>query len=243
MAQKPDSKKPEIIIVIPTYNEAGNLRDLVHGIDAHLRHESYRVFFIDDGSPDGTANLAEELSAKYPITVFRRAGKLGLGTAYIFGYKEAFKQKPTYIVSMDADLSHDPKYLPQLLTKARLGVDIVLGSRYVPGGGVENWGIHRKIMSKGANGMARLFLGVPAHDLTGAFRCFRREVLESLELDSIKSNGYSFLEEILYLAVKKGYKIAEVPIMFKDREIGKSKLSRKEMVKFFWTLIRLRFFR
>ena len=236
-------KHPEIILVIPTYNESQNLPLLVEGIDRAIKKESYIVFIIDDGSPDGTASLAEKLSKKYPITVFRRAGKLGLGTAYIFGFQEAFKLSPKFIISMDADLSHDPKYLPILLKKARAGADIVLGSRYIKGGGVQNWGIHRKIMSRGANLMARLALGIPANDLTGAFRCFKTQTLMSLDLESIKSNGYSFLEEILYLCVKQDFKIQEIPIIFKDRELGASKLSKKEMVKFFWTLIRLRFLR
>ena len=234
-------RNPELVIVIPTYNEADNLRTLFEGISKALTKEHYRVLIIDDGSPDGTADLAEKLGKRYPVSVFRRAGKLGLGTAYIFGYKQAFRLNPKFICSMDADLSHDPKYLPALLKKARSGFDIVLGSRYISGGGVENWGLHRRIMSKGANTMARLFLGVPAHDLTGAFRCFRKEVLQSLDLDAITSNGYSFLEEILYLCVKKKYTIAEVPIRFKDREKGTSKLSKKEMLKFFSTLVRLRF--
>ncbi len=229
------------MIVIPTYNESGNLKKLVSGIDKAFNHESYKILFVDDASPDGTAQLAKQLAKKYPIQVISRSGKLGLGSAYITGYKKAFTQHPEFIMSMDADLSHNPAALPALLKQALTGSDVVLGSRYVKGGGVQNWQWYRRLMSRGANTLARIALGVPAHDLTGAFRCFHTKVLESLDLDSIKSDGYSFLEEILYLCVKKGYSIAEVPIWYKERQIGRSKLSRKEMIKFFFTLIRLRF--
>lgn len=242
MPKTTNDKPLDAIIVIPTYNESQNLKTLFEGQRLALKKTGYKVMIIDDGSPDGTAALAEKLGKRYPVIVHQRGAKLGLGSAYIFGFKEAIKLGPKYIISMDADLSHDPKYLPQMLRKAK-GADIVLGSRYVKGGGVVNWGIHRRIMSRGANMMARFSLGVPAHDLTGAFRIFHREVLESIDLDSIKSNGYSFLEEILYLCKRKGFRFAEVPIIFKDRELGKSKLSKKEMVKFFWTLVRLRFSR
>jgi len=234
----------EIIIVIPTYNEASNIEILVSDINKHLKKEDYSVYFIDDNSSDGTADKIKEMSLHYPLRLFQRTGKLGLGSAYVYGFTEAIKEHPEFIMAMDADLSHQPKDIPRLIAKARTGVDVVIGSRYVPGGGVtEDWGWLRKLMSKTANLLAATVLQVPSHDMTGSFRCYNRKVLENLGLSNIKSDGYSFFEEILFLVTRKGYSIAEVPIKFLDRQYGKSKLSKKEIPKFLWMLVRLRFSR
>ena len=225
-------------VVIPTYNERENLADLV----AHLVALPIPVHIavVDDNSPDGTGDLADDLAARDGrVRVIHRPRKLGLGTAYVAGFKQALADGAERVVTMDADFSHHPRYVPavaSLTEQYHLGI----GSRYVPGGGVTaNWGIHRKFLSWGANRFARLMLGLKAQDCTAGFRCYRREVLQSIDLDHIFSNGYSFLIEMLYLCQHMGYSIGETPITFENRHYGSSKISQAEIYKAMVTVLRL----
>ena len=199
------------------------------------------MLIVDDNSPDRTFEVVESLmQSQYPDRLFllKRAGKLGLGTAYIAGFKWALARDYDYIFEMDADFSHDPKYLPDFLAAIQKN-DVVLGSRYVPGGGVKNWGLLRKFISRGGSLYARTILGLSLRDLTGGFKCFRREVLQAIDLDAVKSNGYSFQIEMTYRAQALGFRIIETPIIFEDRTAGKSKMSRKiflEAVLMVWKL-------
>jgi len=232
----------KIAITIPTYNEAKNIERLIEGI-LEQRVDS-KIIIVDDNSPDGTADLAEELAKKYreKIFVIRRESKLGIGSAYVTGFKYAMDElNSDLILSMDADWSHDPKYLPDFVKKINEGYDVVVGSRYVDGGDILNWNIRRRLISRGANQFARHMLGLNISDLTTGYRCYKKETLKSIGLDNIKSNGYSFLEEILFLCKEKGFRIGETPIVFVERRNGKSKLSKKEMIKFFITILRLQF--
>lgn len=235
----------QISIVIPTYNEKDNLSKLIETIIAVLDRKCLdgKIIIVDDNSPDGTGHIADQLAEKdHRIQVIHRKEKLGIGTAHIAGFKHALEVNHSDLIfSMDSDLSHDPKYLPDFIEMHESGCNVVVGSRYVRGGGVENWGLYRKAVSKGANILASTLLGVKVHDMTTGYRCYDRNVLEKLELDSIKSNGYSFLEEILFYCKKKGFSIGEIPIIFVDRVHGKSKLSKMEMFKFFLTILRLKF--
>ena len=227
------------LIIIPTYNESENVEKLLDLISR--TDPAAHVLIVDDNSPDRTYEIVERLmQTSYPGRLFllKRAGKLGLGTAYLAGFKWALARDYEYIFEMDADFSHDPKYLPDFLAAIQTH-DLVLGSRYVPGGGVKNWGLLRKFISRGGSLYARTILGLSLRDLTGGFKCFRREVLEAIDLDSIKSNGYSFQIEMTYRACCKGFRIFETPIVFEDRTAGKSKMSRKiflEAVLIVWKL-------
>ena len=227
------------LIIIPTYNESDNIEKLLDLISR--TDPAAHVLIVDDNSPDRTYEIVERLmQTSYPGRLFllKRAGKLGLGTAYIAGFKWALARDYDYIFEMDADFSHDPKYLPAFLTAIEKH-DLVLGSRYVPGGGVKNWGLLRKIISRGGSLYARTILGLSLRDLTGGFKSFRRQVLESIDLDAVKSNGYSFQIEMTYRARCKGFRICETPIVFEDRTAGKSKMSRKiflEAVLMVWKL-------
>jgi glycosyltransferase involved in cell wall biosynthesis len=225
-------------VIIPTYNERENLPDLVSQIlDLKIGPQ---VIVVDDNSPDGTGELADELAARDTrVQVVHRHGKLGLGTAYVAGFKQALAEGADQIVTMDADFSHNPRYIPALVGLTQR-YHVGIGSRYVPGGGVTaDWGIHRKFLSWGANHVARLSLGLKAHDCTAGFRCYRREVLQSIELDRIFSNGYSFLIEMLYKCQLMGYSVGETPIMFENRHRGSSKISQGEMYKAMYTVLRL----
>lgn len=217
------------MIVVPTFNERENLPELLSRLavlDLNLH-----VLVVDDNSPDGTGELAEELSASRPwFHVMHRPGKFGLGTAYVEGFRHALAKGFDAIGEMDADLSHDPSYLSSML-QALEGADVVLGSRYVDGGGTRNWGAVRRLISRGGSLYARTVLGVPVHDLTGGFKLFRRGVLENLSLDTVRSNGYSFQIEMTYRAIRGGYRVVEVPIVFEDRRVGKSKLSRQVVLE------------
>ena len=227
------------LIIIPTYNESENVEKLLDLISR--TDPAAHVLIVDDNSPDRTYEIVERLmQTSYPGRLFllKRAGKLGLGTAYLAGFKWALARDYEYIFEMDADFSHDPKYLPDFLAAIQTH-DLVLGSRYVPGGGVKNWGLLRKFISRGGSLYARTILGLSLRDLTGGFKCFRREVLEAIDLDSIKSNGYSFQIEMTYRACCKGFRIFETPIVFEARTAGKSKMSRKiflEAVLMVWKL-------
>ncbi len=214
------------LLIIPTYNERENLTLLCTQI--HDALPAADLLIVDDNSPDGTGELADSLAAKHSyLKVMHRAGKLGLGTAYLAGFRYAIDHGYDYIFEMDADFSHDPCYLPSLLGAAVEGADVVIGSRRVPGGGTENWGVGRQLISAGGSLYARTILGLPIRDLTSGFKCFRRAVLESIDLETVRSNGYSFQIEMTYRAIKKGFRVVEVPIVFVDRRAGQSKMSRK----------------
>jgi len=224
-------------VIIPTYNECENIRPLVESI-VGLRLGS-RIIVVDDNSPDGTGRLADELTTVYScLTVLHRPTKLGLGTAHIAGMKAALAGGTDYVLTMDADFSHHPSYLPGLLvTLARF--DVVVGSRYVPGGGTAYCTLPRKALSRGANLFAHVMLGLHTGDATAGFRGYRRAVLESIALDQIVSNGYSFLIELLYRCQSRGWRIGEVPIRFENRQRGASKISKTEILKAMQTVLRL----
>jgi dolichol-phosphate mannosyltransferase len=225
------------IVVIPTYNERDNIVRLAGEI---LRqHPSLQILFVDDNSPDGTGALADELAAdEERITVMHRAGKLGLGSAYREGFKVALRMGADYLIEMDADFSHDPSILPVFLETAQK-CDLVVGSRYLNGVSVVNWPIRRLILSYFASVYTRFVTGLRIMDCTSGFKCFRRTVIESIDLDSIKSDGYSFQIEMNYRCMEKGFRIVEVPIIFIDRHAGTSKMSKKivrEAVLMVWKL-------
>lgn len=224
-------------VIIPTYNEKENITLLVEGI-VGLGLDS-QITIVDDNSPDGTGQLADELAAQYAaIRVIHRPGKLGLGTAHIAGMKAALADCATYIVTMDADFSHHPRYIPGLLA-ALEQFDVVIGSRYVPGGDTLYCSIPRKALSRGANLFARTMLSLQAGDATAGFRGYRRAVLNSIALDEIVSDGYSFLIEMLYRCQRKGWLVGEVPITFENRQRGASKISKTEILKAMQTVVRL----
>jgi len=226
------------LIIVPTYNELDNLRPLLKEIFTYAPETD--VLIVDDNSPDGTGKLADEISSENPqVHVMHRAGKLGLGTAYIAGFKYAIEHGYDAAFEMDADFSHNPRYLPDFL-KAIENADLVIGSRYISGGGTPNWSFLRRFISGGGNIFARFMLGIPVHDCTAGYRCYRREVLESIDLDHIESQGYAFQVELAYRVYKKGFRIVEIPIIFLDRRVGKSKMSRKIFVEGFTWVLRTR---
>jgi dolichol-phosphate mannosyltransferase len=229
----------QALVIVPTYNERENISRLV--ADLRSLPGDVRVLVVDDNSPDGTGTLAEQMAAADSgVHVIRRQGKLGLGTAYRVGFRFGLEHGYEYVCTMDADFSHDPHSLPALLQAAVDGADLVVGSRYVAGGKLVGWPRLRKLISYVANRLAHVFLGVATHDCTAGFRCYRRRLLETIDLDSIFSTGYSFLIEMTFLCQKGGFRIAEVPITFVNRTEGASKISKLEIVKAFYTLIRLR---
>jgi dolichol-phosphate mannosyltransferase len=226
------------IVVIPTYNERENVRKLLPEILAI--DETIEVLVVDDNSPDGTGAVVRELAAKNPRVHLReRPGKMGLGSAYVKGFREALDLGARLVIEMDADLSHDPKYLPDFLQLART-VDVVIGSRYVRGVNVINWPMSRLILSYGANVYTRIITGMPIRDATGGFKCFRREVLEAIGFESARSDGYSFQIEINFRCWKKGFLIREIPIVFVDRHSGTSKMSKRIIWEAVWMVWRLR---
>ncbi len=227
------------VIIIPTYNEYENLRPLSQAIFSYA--PGCDILIIDDNSPDGTGQLADELSQEDArIHVLHRPGKRGLGTAYVAGFKYAIEHNYDAAFEMDADFSHDPRYLPDFL-KAIEDADLVIGSRYIPGGATPNWSLLRRMISGSGNIFARFMLGIPYQDCTAGFRCYRREVLEAIDLDTIQSQGYAFQIELVYRVMKLGFRITETPIVFVDRRGGKSKMSRKIMIEAFSYVIRTRF--
>lgn len=227
------------LIIIPTYNEYENLGLLQEQIFSFASDTD--LLIVDDNSPDGTGKLADELAAANPqIRVMHREGKLGLGTAYIAGFKYAVEHGYDVAFEMDADFSHDPRYLPAFL-EAIKQADLVIGSRYVEGGGTPNWSLFRRFISGGGNTFARFMLRLPIRDCTAGFRCYRREVLESIDLDSIESQGYAFQVELAYRVHQHGFRIVETPIIFQDRRVGKSKMSRKIFIEGFTWVARARF--
>jgi len=225
-------------VIVPTYNEIENLPSLIEqllSLDLGLM-----PVVVDDNSPDGTGQRADELARTHEaVSVIHRPGKLGLGTAYIAGFRYAFDLDVDYIVTMDADFSHNPRHIPDML-QAMSDYDVVIGSRYVRGGGTRYCTWSRKMLSRGANAVAKTMLGLHAHDCTAGFRCYRREVLQAIPLDQIFSSGYSFLIEMIYKCQELGFRIGEVPIIFENRQRGSSKISKVEIVKAMYTVFRLR---
>ncbi|MFL5802774.1 MAG: polyprenol monophosphomannose synthase [Roseiflexaceae bacterium] len=214
------------LVVVPTYNEALNIERLIVAIIA--QGPQFDVLVVDDNSPDGTGDLVAAMATQTPrVKLLRRAGKLGLGTAYIAGFHEGLRQGYSYLCEMDADFSHQPHYLPVLLAVAERAADVALGSRNVPGGRVENWSWARRLISRGGSLYARIILGMPVRDCTGGFKCFRAEVLRQIDLDSISSNGYAFQVEMNFRCHQAGFQLHELPIIFPDRVHGQSKMSRQ----------------
>jgi dolichol-phosphate mannosyltransferase len=225
------------LVCLPTYDERENLAPMVEAI---LRvAPGVEILVIDDSSPDGTGALADRIAAGEPrVHVLHRAGKEGLGKAYLAGFAWALGRGYGLVLEMDCDFSHDPRYLPELLAAAA-GADLVLGSRYVPGGGTRNWGLLRRLLSRGGSLYARTILGLRVRDLTGGFKCFRREVLEGIDLASVSCTGYAFQIELTWRAVRRGFRVREVPIVFEDRRVGKSKMSRRivlEALRKVWSI-------
>jgi dolichol-phosphate mannosyltransferase len=230
----------DVWVILPTYNEAENLERIVGAVLEHLP-ESRRVLIVDDNSPDGTGEIADRLAAaEESIEVLHRARKDGLGPAYLAGFRVALDGGAERIIEMDADFSHDPGYLPELI-EATERADLAIGSRYVPGGGITDWGPTRRFISRGGSAYARAALGLPIKDLTGGFKCFRRIVLETINLDTIEARGYAFQVETTYRAIKEGFRVVEVPITFKDRADGTSKMSRAIVAEAMWRVPAMRF--
>jgi dolichol-phosphate mannosyltransferase len=234
-------------LVLPTYNEAENIREIVAatgGVLARAAPEGFRVLVVDDGSPDGTGAIADELAAEHEwVRVVHRSEKSGIGPAYLAGFRRALDEGAEYVMEMDSDFSHDPADLARLLAAVRGGADLALGSRYVDGGGVRDWGLVRRLVSEGGSTYARIVLGVSVRDLTGGFKCFRREVLEAIHFDDVRSQGYAFQVELTYRAIQAGFRVVEVPIVFRDRERGSSKMSWRIAAEAAWLVPGLRFHR
>jgi dolichol-phosphate mannosyltransferase len=226
------------LIIIPTYNEAKNIKRLIEEI--FKLDLDINILIIDDNSPDGTGNIVEEVAKRdHKVNLIKREGKMGLGTAYVAGFKYAIDNKYDCIFEMDADFSHDPKEIPNFLEKIK-ECDLVIGSRYIKGVNVINWPLRRLILSYGANIYTRFITGLPVKDSTSGYKCFKRKVLENIDLNSIHSGGYSFQIEMNYKTWKKDFKIAEIPIIFVDRTEGKSKMSKKIVREAIWMVWKLR---
>ncbi|MGH2978868.1 MAG: polyprenol monophosphomannose synthase [Solirubrobacterales bacterium] len=229
-------------VVLPTYNERDNLEPLVGAVRSELAEAvaDHTILVVDDSSPDGTGEVADRLAREDPhVRVLHRPRKEGLGQAYLAGFDVALREGAALVLEMDADFSHDPSYLPQMI-EAAAEADLVLGSRYVTGGGIRNWGRLRTFVSRGGCWYARTVLGLPVRDLTGGFKCFRREVLEALDLSRIRSQGYAFQVELTYRALELGFRVREIPIVFTDRRVGQSKMSRRIVLEAMWMIPILR---
>jgi len=239
MAARTPAREP-VWVVLPTYEEAANIERMVEAVRAKLPAGG-RVLVVDDSSPDGTGEIAARLASEHADVEFlSRPRKEGLGPAYIAGFRHALAGGAGLVVEMDSDFSHEPAYLPRLLDAAQRS-DVVIGSRYVPGGGVTEWGALRRAISRGGSIYARLALGLRVRDLTGGFKCFRREVLEAIDLDSVHSRGYAFQVEMTYRAIELGFDVVEVPIVFRDRRAGTSKMSGAIVLEAIWRVPLLRF--
>lgn len=226
MHYPPKSTKVKKIVLIPTYNEKENIASIINAVLAF--QSNYHILVIDDGSPDGTADIVNAIKIQHPERVFIecRAGKQGLGTAYIHGFKWALENNYEYIIEMDADFSHNPNDLDRLCAAIDAGADVAVGSRYVKGGATENWPLDRKIYSQGGSAYTRIITGMPVKDPTAGFVCYKNKVLSSINLDNIKFIGYAFQIEMKFATWKLGFKITEVPIKFVDRKIGVSKMNK-----------------
>ena len=236
----PPARTHDVWVILPTYNEAENLERIVAAVLEQLP-PSRRVLVVDDNSPDGTGEIADRLAEEDDsVAVLHRQMKEGLGPAYLAGFRVALEGGAQRIIEMDADFSHDPAYLPELIA-ATDDADLAIGSRYIPGGGVSDWGPMRRFISRGGSAYARVALGLPVKDLTGGFKCFRREVLESISLETIEARGYAFQVETTYRAIRAGFRVVEVPIVFKDRTDGSSKMSRAIVAEAMWRVPAMRF--
>jgi len=231
-------------LILPTYNEADNLAGVVAAAREALREaapEGHRILVVDDNSPDGTGELADRLASEHDdVEVLHRHAKAGLGQAYVAGFAVALERGAGYVIEMDADFSHDPTYLISLIAAARDGADVALGSRYVDGGGVRNWGLVRRAVSRGGCLYARAVLGVGTRDLTGGFKCFRAEALEAIDFRTVRSQGYAFQVELTYRALLRGLRVVELPIVFVERREGQSKMSGRIALEAVWLIPRLR---
>jgi dolichol-phosphate mannosyltransferase len=228
---------PRAVVCLPTYNELENLEPMLRA----LGDKDVRVLVIDDNSPDGTGELADRLAQELDyVAVLHRERKEGLGPAYLAGFRRALSDGAELVLEMDCDFSHDPNDVPRLLAAVEHGADLALGSRYVPGGGVRNWGLVRRLISEGGSLYARVLLGVKVRDLTGGFKCYRRAVLETIDLDAVESKGYAFQIETTYRVLRAGFQVVEVPITFADREVGGSKMSKAIVAEAVWKVPGLR---
>ena len=228
---------PQAVLCLPTYNELENLEQMLRA----LGDKGVRVLVIDDNSPDGTGELADRLAHELDyVDVLHREHKEGLGPAYLAGFRRALSDGADLVLEMDCDFSHDPNDVPRLLGAVEHGADLALGSRYVPGGGVRNWGLVRRLISEGGSLYARILLGVGVRDLTGGFKCYRRAVLDAIDLDAVDSKGYAFQIETTYRALRAGFEVVEVPITFADREVGGSKMSKAIVAEAIWKVPGLR---
>jgi len=237
--QQAEASQGYCLVVVPTYNEALNIERLVGALLS--QGSQLDILVVDDNSPDGTGDIVAALAAQSPrVQLLRRAGKLGLGSAYIAGFRHGLQQGYSYLCEMDADFSHQPHYLPQLLSCAEHDADVALGSRNVPGGRVENWSWVRKLISKGGSLYARTILDMPVYDCTGGFKCFRADVLQHIDLNSIRSSGYAFQVEMNYRCHQAGFRIREIPIVFPDRVAGSSKMSRQIVLEAALMVLKLR---
>jgi len=220
------SSTPRAVVCVPTYNERENLEPLVRALAEVLDTTRDRVLVIDDASPDGTGELADRLAEELPwVGVLHRTAKEGIGRAYLAGFAEALATGTELVLEMDCDFSHDPRDVPRLIATADDGADLVLGSRWVEGGGTQNWGVVRRFISRGGSLYARVVLGAGIRDLTGGFKCYRRRVLETIDLDAIAARGYGFQIEGTYRTLRAGFRVVEIPITFVDRRVGESKMS------------------
>jgi len=231
-------------LILPTYNEAANIEAIIGAAGAVLAKaapEGFRVLVVDDGSPDGTGEKADRLAGEHSwLGVLHRSEKTGIGPAYVAGFRHALEHGAGLLMEMDSDFSHEPADLARLLAAVREGADLALGSRYVPGGGVSDWGVLRRVISAGGSMYARVVLGLRVRDLTGGFKCFRREVLEAIDLDRVRSQGYAFQVELTYRAVQGGFRVVEVPIIFRDRQHGDSKMSWRIAAEAMWLVPAMR---
>ena len=234
---------PGAWLILPTYNEAENVEAVVRAALAHLATtgREHTVLVVDDGSPDGTGRIADRLAGEHPeVRVLHRPEKQGLGRAYLAGFEMALGEGAALVLEMDADFSHDPADLPRLIEAAG-DADLVLGSRYMPGGGVENWGLMRRVLSRGGSWYARTLLGVHVRDLTGGFKCFNRRVLEGIDLNGVHADGYGFQIELTYRAIQAGFTVREMPIRFRERREGHSKMTARIALEAVWKVPALRF--
>ncbi len=237
-------------LILPTYNEAENVQAIVSAagevlagaVERSPTGGGFHVLVVDDGSPDGTGEIADRMAAEHDwVEVLHRSEKNGIGPAYLAGFRHALERGAGYVMEMDSDFSHDPADLARLLQTVYDGADLALGSRYVPGGGVREWGLLRRFISEGGSTYARLVLGLKVRDLTGGFKCFRREVLEAIHFNGVRSQGYAFQVELTYRAVQAGFQVVEVPIVFRDRQHGTSKMSWRIAAEAMWLVPLLRF--
>lgn len=233
----------KIAVILPTYNEKDNIAHLIPEIFAVFTEEGIdgQIIVVDDSSPDGTSEFVEDLQNRFPIILMKRKSKLGLGSAYVMGFKKALENNTDVIFEMDADLSHSPSEIPEFLEKINAGCDVVVGSRTVPGGKISGWGMTRKLVSWTGNFIGKYLAGVYVSDLTSGYRTYKKEVLEKINLDKVESSGYGFQLEMLARARDENFKIGIVPITFANRSSGSSKLSKKDLITFFIIALKIRF--